>query len=227
MKFSLSLVLIIISFSAVALTAEKEKFLKENKILLQSEQIEDSHIDRFIKSYMKFPSELTKELLGRGRKIHLIFGHGVSDDPTWGKEDKTFDGRDWSDVPGAGGSTYWKSPTRIVVNRMDEGHGSVDLYLHEEAHTMDSTYGYFKISDSEVFKKIFSNPSVTQYLNSITSTGYYENSREAFAELFARYHAGPQSRKILEEKAPEAALFIQNLKSIREASKKGQAVSDI
>jgi hypothetical protein len=225
MKLLLTFALVLTSSLAFSLTPETEQFLKKNKILIKSDLIEETHIERFKQSYTKFPIEFTHELIKLGRKIHLIYGHGVSDDPTWKDNNKTFDGRDWAEVPGAGGSPYAYAPTRIVVNRMDEGHGSVDLFLHEEAHTMDSTYGSFKISSSEPFKQLMTNPSVTHYLDSISSVGYYQNFAEAFAEIFARFHAGPDSKKILEEKAPEAAEFIKNLKSIREASKKGQAVS--
>lgn len=227
MKFIIPIVLIFTSSFAHSLSKAHENFLKDNNIRLMSEEITDEHIDQFKVSYLKLPGDLNQELLDRGRIIHLIFGIGVSDDPTWGNLSETFDGRGWDIVPGAGGSPYWKRPTRIVVNKLHEGHGSKDLVLHEEAHTIDCTYGDYKISSNVEFGALFDDPTVQAYLSKICSTYCEENKKEAFAELFAHYYTSNETREALEFHAPSVAEFFRNFRSIKQASKKGHRASDI
>lgn len=223
-KWLAALTLVLISSVAFALSPEKAKYLKDNGIILVTQPMEERYIDEFLLSYQKFPTDLAQELIKLGRKIHLIQGHGVSDDPTWDDDLQTFDGRDWSTVPGAGGKPFWHWPTRIVVNRLKEGHGSRNLFLHEEAHAMDLSYGIFKISRSSAFQELLKTRSFLNYMEEVCP-GYCEVPQEAFAELFARYYADGASRKKLQRSSPQAFNFIKNLRSIREASEKGQDAS--
>lgn len=217
MNFLLVFLLIIGSSFAHAHSEKNEQFIKDNRVVLVHDNITEKELNQFKKSFLKFPSDLNKELLDQGRVIHLIKGRGVTADPTWEGKNKTFDGRDWSGVPGAGGSTYWNRPTRIVVNRLHQGHGAIDLFLHEEAHTLDFTYGDSRISNNQAWTEVFAKTSVKKYLQKICRN-YCKDKREAFAELFAHYYHSVQTRRQLELAAPEAATFFKRLRSIREAS---------
>lgn len=209
MKFIL---LILISFSVFA----QEDFFSANNIILKSENIPQEYIDDFIVQFNKFPQSLMNEMLSRKAKIHLIVGQGVTDDPTWGLSSSTFDGRSWANVPGAGGNPRWGKPTRIVVNRLHEGHGSVNLFLHEHGHALDSTYKTDGASNSKAWKELLKKAHIKDYLSSICKKEYCLVPREAFAETFARYYENEETRLELEEKTPEIAALFQSLTSVKQ-----------
>lgn len=117
-------------------------------------------------------------------------------------------------------------PTRIVVNQLYNytnpvgGHGSVNLYLHEHAHSLDSLYADHDISSSPAFKNLFKNEENVRYLRKACSshcgTGTNVAPIEAFAELFATYHACQSARETMEAEAPEIANFFADLVSVKE-----------
>jgi hypothetical protein len=205
------LILFLISFSVFA----QEDFFKSHNIILKSEDIPQEYLDDFIVQFKKFPESLMQEMLTRNAKIHLIEGQGVTDDPTWGSSSNTFDGRSWSDVPGAGGNPRWNKPTRIVVNRLHEGHGSVNLFLHEHGHALDSTYKTDGASNSKSWKAILKLSHVQEYLKTICKKDYCLIPREAFAETFARFHESEDLKAEIIEKAPEIAALFNSLTTIK------------
>lgn len=109
--------------------------------------VQPQNVDLFLQSYNKFPLSLRTEMVTRGARMTIMEGAGVKTDPTF-THAQTFDGRDWSVVPGSGGevSEHYNIPTRIVINSLNQNHGSSDLVLHEHAHTLDSLYGRHGIS---------------------------------------------------------------------------------
>lgn len=139
--------------------------------------------------------------------------------------------RNWRYVSGAGGvfdNPNFKSPTRIVLNRMyrslhqnpdgkveERDQGSVNLVLHEQAHAMDSMYGHHPISDSPQWKAALNDPQSRAYTRKIFSS-YEERGEEGFAELFAYYHSCAASREQIERHAPALAKFFQEFRSVRE-----------
>ena len=205
------LILFLISFSVFA----QEDFFKSHNIILKSENIPQEYLDDFVIQFNKFPQSLMQEMLSRKAKIHLIEGVGVTDDPTWGLSRSTFDGRSWKEVPGAGGNPSSGRPTRIVVNRLHEGHGSVNLFLHEHAHALDSTFKTDGASNSKTWKVLLKLPHVREYLKTICKKDYCLVPREAFAETFARFHESEELKIEVIEKAPEIAALFQELTSIK------------
>jgi hypothetical protein len=149
--------------------------------------------------------------------FHLIQGQGVTEDPTWGSYARTFDGRDWSNVPGAGGAPYSAgaqalAPTRIVVNRLYEGHGSVNLVLHEHGHSLDSVYSYRGISGSGAWlRHLNESPALRGFLTEICGTYCTDYPQEGFAEAFAYYHSCAAAREELTRKTPAVAKFLEEL----------------
>jgi hypothetical protein len=206
------ILLLLLSFSAFA----QEDFFQSHNIILKSENIPQEYLDDFIIQFTKFPEPLMQEMLSRKAKIHLFVGQGVTDDPTWGSSSTTFDGRSWANVPGAGGNPRSGRPTRIVVNRLHEGHGSVNLFLHEHAHALDSTYKTDGASNSKIWKELLKRAHIKEYLSSICKEDYCLVPREAFAETFARYYENEEMRAELEEKIPEVAALFQSLTSVKQ-----------
>ncbi len=154
-----------------------------------------------------------QEMLSRGATITLIEGFGVTEDPTF-RGTSTFDGRPWSEVPGSGGNPSARQPTRIVVNRLDD-RGSVNLFLHEHAHALNSLYRTKGLTNSRAWKQLIArNPGAKDLLHEVCGSYCLTNDDETFAELFAIYHSG--GSQMMERRSPEMAEFFRNLRSVRE-----------
>lgn len=196
------------------------EYLRSNNIILKSENIDPRDLSDFVQEYEKFPISLRNEMQRKGGKIHLIHGMGVTEDPTWRTQSDTKDGRSWSTVPGAGGAPFANMPTRIVVNRLREGHGSTNLFLHEDAHSLDSTYRSAGVSKSNAWKELMrNNPQTASFLS---ACGEYCNSdeKERFAELFAIYYEScGGGKEAMERQLPEVAAFFSNLNSVQDVSR--------
>lgn len=123
-------------------------------------------------------------------------------------------GKTWDDVPGAGGT---ETPiARIGYSNPgdDTGHSSINLELHELAHTVDNyisgIYVGDQISSSKQFNKIWKE-EVRGVLPEIYYIDYVE---EYFAEVFAMYYLNTTTNTKLLKKAPKTYAFIKNLDSL-------------
>lgn len=196
--------------------------LQSQKINLINE-VEEAHMNQFLNELAKFPANLNREMISRGAEINIFQGEGVKADPSWVEShEETFDGRDWGGVPGSGGHTILhieKVPTRIVANHLYDNHGSINLVLHERAHSLDFLYLNTGISASKTWKDLMnSSPDVQTFINEICTDGYCEMKDgayvEAFAELFAYNYACEETKNDLEEKFPQISDFFKNLDSV-------------
>lgn len=180
--------------------------------------VQPANVDVFLQHYNKFPAPLRSEMVQRGARISIMEGEGVKTDPSFTFA-QTWDGRDWSKVPGSGGevSQHHNIPTRIVVNSLYHNHGSTDLLLHEHAHTLDSLYGRHGVSESPAWSNIMAaDPSHLGLASLLCGTYCSDHPEEAFAELFAYYFACDATKQHMEEKAPQLADFFKNLTSVRD-----------
>jgi hypothetical protein len=111
----------------------------------------------------------------------------------------------WDDVPGMGG-------THIVLVKLGhsergKGHGSINLELHELAHSVDRI----------VFNGIRSQPRFLaiwrkEAHNLFSGNSYFLNySEEYFAESFAMYYYSEETRQQLKKTAPLTYQYIKNL----------------
>lgn len=204
--------------AAVSLDQFSQELQSNNISVVPGNVVQPQNVDKFLKSYNKFPASLRSEMVTRGARIVIMEGEGVKTDPTF-TDSETFDGRDWSKVPGSGGevSQHFNIPTRIVVNSLTHNHGSADLVLHEHAHTLDSLYGRHGISESGVWHNLIAaDPSHLDFLKLLGGDYTSKHSEEAFAELFAYYFNCEATRKHMEETVPQLAEFFKNLNSVKD-----------
>lgn len=218
--------------SQFATVEEYQPILFENGIQLATTVSDLKNIDDLLFEYSKFPETLRQEMMNAGSRLSLIEGNGVSEDPKWILDakaanpaqdpfwTKTFDNRDWSTVKGAGGSSYGsvKVPTRVVVNSLYKGHGSINLVLHEHAHSLDAIYKLDTLSQSEHWKALMSSNAdkVPSFLSTICGDYCVNNHQEGFAELFAYYHACDESRTHMENNIPAVADYFRDLVSVED-----------
>jgi Pro-Pro endopeptidase len=111
----------------------------------------------------------------------------------------------WDDVPGIGG-------TKVVLVKIGhsehgKGHGSINLELHEMAHSIDR-YLFDNISKSKEFQSIWEEERGIIFPGNIYLIMYPE---EYLAETFAMYYLNENSRDMLQLKAPLTFNFIKNL----------------
>ncbi|WP_342456747.1 anthrax toxin lethal factor-related metalloendopeptidase [Bacillus methanolicus] len=166
---------------------------------------------KLIKSRLsKLPVSMLEKMKTNGIKIKLIdgpitslpeFSYLKGQIPRgWEKTNKT-----WEEVPGIGGAET--VAIRIGYSDRGKGHGSVNLELHETAHSLDSIV-YMRISATESFKKIWKSESVSLFGEKQYFINYPE---EYFAEAFAMYYLNDSTKSELNKKAPLTYAFFENL----------------
>lgn len=181
-------------------------FLQSNGVQIVN-QVHKDYLVQFSFELRKFPANLSRYLVSNSVGIRILHGRGVADDPTF-SEGATFDGRSWKNVPGAG-----SNPTRIVVNRLYDGHGSINLVLHERAHTLDyyGLPGRGMLSNEREWNQIISEERpFIQLLDRVCGSYCTKNPAEAFAEAFAIYFSCERGRALLSE-SPRVLKFMQDL----------------
>ncbi len=154
------------------------------------------------------PSILTK-ICQEGIELRLFNGR-LTDNPTAnglkgvsprGYQSKTT----WDDVPGMGGSKLVL--VKIGASEKGNGHGSVNLELHELAHSVDR-YVYDEISDDPIFLKIWKHEARKLFPG---QTYLFTYPEEYFAEAFAMYFLGGDAKDRLKEDAPKTFEFFHLL----------------
>lgn len=210
--------------------AELQPILTQNNIHIVAGTVTDTRVlKKFIDDFNRFPQPLREEMKRKGSRINLIVGQGVSEDPSWAEEARraarpadwvnTHDGRPWSQVPGSGGSLgNPPTPTRIVINRLNQGHGASNLFLHEYGHTLDSMYGNHAITATRQWRDaLAADTRSREFIQSIC--GNYCNDaahpEEAFAELFSYYHACAETKNHMQAFMPAISNFFDKLTNVR------------
>jgi Pro-Pro endopeptidase len=114
-------------------------------------------------------------------------------------------GPTWDDVPGAGGSdTVY---VKIGSSNKGSGHGSVNLELHETAHTIDK-YVLNEIRHHPDFQKAWQSERERLF----PGRGYFlMYPEEYFAETFTMFYYNQLTRNQLRETAPQTYRFLQNV----------------
>lgn len=150
-----------------------------------------------------------KALTDKGVKLKLFTGK-LTDEPEFrhlrGNTPKGWSSwKTWEDVPGAGG-TYVVA-AKIGHSEPGNGHGSINLELHELAHSLDKIV--YKISESDQqFLEIWEEEVEEIFPKREYFINYPE---EYFAETFAMFYLSETTKQELQEKAPKTYEYFQNL----------------
>ena len=122
-------------------------------------------------------------------------------------------GKTWDDIPGAGGHITPIARIGHSHPGTKSGHGTINLELHELAHSIDNyitgVYSSYSISSSSNFTDIWMNE-----VRGILPTEYFMLYREEyFAETFAMYYLSNSTKNELMKNAPRTYNFIMNLEN--------------
>jgi Pro-Pro endopeptidase len=110
----------------------------------------------------------------------------------------------WDDVPGIGGSKLVL--VKIGSSEPGEGHGSVNLELHELAHSIDR-YVFGEISGSKEFIRVWEK----EHDQLFPGNSYFLYPEEYFAEIFGMYYLNKDTKELLRIKAPQTYEFMKQL----------------
>ncbi|MGD6944224.1 anthrax toxin lethal factor-related metalloendopeptidase [Cytobacillus gottheilii] len=158
----------------------------------------------------RIPSSLLEKVNKEGIYIKLFSGK-LTDNPTASHLQGIIprgytSNKTWDEVPGIGGSQTVL--VKIGSSEKGQGHGSVNLELHELAHSIDR-HVYNGIRYNTHFLEIWNKEKETLF----SGMDYFLNyPEEYFAESFAMFFVNEEYRAQLKEKAPLTFVFIDNLK---------------
>ena len=111
----------------------------------------------------------------------------------------------WDEVPGIGGSQVVL--VKIGYSEKGKGHGSVNLELHELAHSIDSLV-YQSISKDKQFQLIWEEERGILFPG---NSYFILHAEEYFAETFAMYYLNDVTREQLQKIAPQTYQFFKGL----------------
>lgn len=156
------------------------------------------------------PVSLLEKVCQKNIKVNLVNGkltEHVAAQSLAGKTPRGYEntGLTWDDLPGVGGSK--QVIVKIGYSEQGSGHGSVNLELHELAHSIDH-YVYGDIRDWGEFLTIWKAEKEALFPKNPYFFNYPE---EYFAEIFAMYYLNKETRETLQTTAPQSFAFIKKL----------------
>lgn len=116
----------------------------------------------------------------------------------------------WDDVPGAGGSNLVLA--KVGYSQKGKGHGSVNLELHELAHSIDKIV-FNSIRDDATFINIWKEEAPVLFPN---QPYFINHSEEYFAETFAMYNLSFFTSSDLFIRAPKTYKYMKDLENREE-----------
>lgn len=187
------------------------KNLLNSIILVPAESFDEFEAADMIKRVDKLPKSLLEKLVRENIKVKLFTGKLTELSTAKNLAGITPRGyananTTWDEVPGAGGGQIVL--VKIGASEQGAGHGSVNLELHELAHSID-TLVFNRIRDDSYFQTIWRSEVNVLF----GSEPYFQLfPEEYFAETFAMFYANIETNKQLSEKAPKTYQYISNLK---------------
>ncbi|WP_175991284.1 anthrax toxin lethal factor-related metalloendopeptidase [Bacillus sp. Marseille-Q1617] len=182
----------------------------ENIVLLPESDFDQSEARGIIRRLDHIPSHLLSAVENQEIKIRL-FDKKLTDFSSTshlkGVKPRGYTNKSttWDDVPGIGGSKLVL--VKIGHSERGMGHDSVNLELHELAHSIDR----YIINDpySEMaFMQAWKKEAALLFPGQSYFIDYQE---EYFAETFAMYYFKSDSRNLLKRKAPSTYQYFKSL----------------
>ena len=191
-----------------------EKLLVKNKSLQQLFLFPQSSFDekeslQIIQTINQLPPSLLAKLVENDVNMKLFNGEltqNASVAHLKGIQPRGYEeGATWDKVPGMGGThTVF---VKIGASDKGNGHSSVNLELHELAHSIDHIV-YGDLYNKPKFLHIWKQEVSILFPNLPYFTNY---SEEYFAEAFAMYYVNQEQKQRLKERAPKTYSYIKSL----------------
>jgi Pro-Pro endopeptidase len=178
-------------------------------VILPEEEFDQQEAASIIRRLVLLPNSMIRKAVDSNIKVKLFEGN-LTDNPSArhlkGIIPRGYtSNRTWDQVPGIGGSRIVL--VKIGSSEKGKGHGSVNLELHELAHSLDR-HVYGQIREEERFLKIWKRESRLLFPGRAYFLDYPE---EYFAESFAMFYIGGLPARLLKEAAPQTYQYIEGL----------------
>lgn len=184
--------------------------LKDIIVLPVHEVFNQTSVIQLIEQLDQLPADMLKKIKAADIKIQLFTGkltdyrhtaHLKGIKPR-GYQDSSIT---WDDVPGiGGGKTVF---VKIGYSEKGSGHGSVNLELHELAHSLQHLV-YSKQLSTKEYKQIWRTEADKLFPGNFYFFHYQE---EYFAEAFAMFYYNDSTKERLKKDAPATFAFISHL----------------
>jgi Pro-Pro endopeptidase len=178
----------------------------ENMIIFPKATFNQQAAAEIVNRLSRLPSELLEQINHSGIELRLFEGK-LTDNPSAshlkgiiprGYQSKTT----WDDVPGIGGGKTVL--VKIGASEKGNGHGSINLELHELAHSIDHEL-LNDLRNNNEFLMIWAQEKESLFPNQRYFLNFPE---EYFAEAFALYYYSVDTNQFLMEQAPRTYDFI-------------------
>ena len=178
-------------------------------VILPEEEFDQQEAASIIRRLVLLPNSMIRKAVDSNIKVKLFEGN-LTDNPSArhlkGIIPRGYtSNRTWDQVPGIGGSRIVL--VKIGSSEKGKGHGSVNLELHELAHSLDR-HVYGSIREEERFLEIWKRESRLLFPGRAYFLDYPE---EYFAESFAMFYIGGLPARLLKEAAPQTYQYIEGL----------------
>jgi hypothetical protein len=180
--------------------------LLEQIIVLPKQAFDQKEAAAMIERIDSLSFSLLNKINQHGIKVKLFTGK-LTDNPTAkqlaGQVPRGYQNHiTWDDVPGIGGSKVVLA--KIGSSETGKGHSSVNLELHELAHSVDK-FVLGDISRSKEFQRVWEK----EHEQLFPGNSYFLYPEEYFAETFAMFYLNSETKEILRNKAPLTYQFIE------------------
>ncbi|MEC1156395.1 anthrax toxin lethal factor-related metalloendopeptidase [Cytobacillus horneckiae] len=180
-----------------------------NIILLPVDAFDEEEAAKIVSTIDHLPQELLAKVVDENIKVKLFSGRLTENSTARhlaGIIPRGYESAlTWDEVPGIGGGKTVL--VKIGFSEKGMGHGSVNLELHELAHSIER-HVYKEIRYNHQFQSIWKEEHGLLFPGHAYFATFPE---EYFAESFALYFYNAASRSHLYENAPKTFNFIKNL----------------
>jgi hypothetical protein len=173
----------------------------------------DEEVVNMIERISRIHPTILEKVVENNIRIKLFTG-SLTDQPGFthlkGIKPRGYERFTWDDVPGTGGSKL--ALAKIGHSVKGKGHGSINLELHELAHSIDK-HVFHSLRDDSEFKNIWKEEASLLFPGQLY---FIDNPEEYFAEVFAMYYLGSSPRLQLYSHAPKTYHYLKQLETREE-----------
>lgn len=195
------------------LTSNSMRPYLQDIVVLPNEKINHQEVLQMINRISRINPSILEKLRDNHVRIKLFTG-SLTDQIGFthlkGVKPRGYIRYTWDDVPGAGGTKLVL--VKIGHSQKGKGHGSVNLELHELAHSIDK-YVFHSIREDPQFMNIWKEEAPILFPN---QSYFINHTEEYFAEAFAMYYLGFFTSTELFIHAPKTYEYIKKLESDEE-----------
>lgn len=164
---------------------EIQKILEKLILVPITNDYDQKEVAAMVSRISNIHPTILQDLIANNVKVKLFSGK-LTDEPMFadlkGVSPRGWSNqKTWDEVPGAGGS--YIAAAKIGASAAGNGHGSINLELHEIAHSVDRTV-FNKLRNDEDFIVVWKEEAPVLF----KADNYFNNyPEEYFAEVFAMY----------------------------------------